>query len=125
MRVAVAADAAAEYDQMLFEEFMKQYPDIKIETVSFPAPVYSANLEALMSGQQPVDVIFIKEISQLGNLADEGVLKPLDFLVSQSGISPESLIGYENLKSTTDNTHYAMPYRVEKYFCITTEMFST
>lgn len=101
---------------MLFEEFMKQYPDIKIETVSFPAPVYSANLEALMSGQQPVDVIFIKEISQLGNLADEGVLKPLDFLVSQSGISPESLIGYENLKSTTDNTHYAMPYRVEKYF---------
>ena len=57
LRVAVAADAAAEYDQMLFEEFMKQYPDIKIETVSFPAPVYSANLEALMSGQQPVDEI--------------------------------------------------------------------
>ena len=116
LRVALWKDVSTECTEKIIDAFMRDHPNIKIETITYSPTTYSSSLEALVNGQQPADIFFIQKLTQLSNLSSKGLLKPLDFSLSQSKFSPEDFLCFEQLTNPEDGAHYALPYKVEKNF---------
>lgn len=114
LRVALWEDASTECTKKVIEAFILDHPNIKIETITYSPTTYSSSLEALVNGQQPADIFFIQKLTQLSNLSSKGLLKPLDFSLSQSQYATEDFLCFEQLTDPEDGAHYALPYKVEK-----------
>ncbi|MBU9727765.1 ABC transporter substrate-binding protein [Diplocloster modestus] len=114
LRVAMWKDSSTDKNLDIIESFMSMYPDVQVEVVTFLPDTYSSSLDTLLNGQQPVDVFFIHELTQLTNLSEKGVLKPLDFLFSHSDMDPGQYLCLDSLKNPDDGTLYALPYKISK-----------
>ena len=104
LRVAMWKDSSTDKNLDIIESFMSMYPDVQVEVVTFLPDTYSSSLDTLLNGQQPVDVFFIHELTQLTNLSEKGVLKPLDFLFSHSDMDPGP-VSYTHLLFLPETEH--------------------
>ena len=116
LRIALWQDSTNAVDAEVIDAFKESNPNVDVEIISLPASDYASSLQALISGQQMVDICFIQNHLQLSKLIQKQILKPLDFLLSQSALSDACLDGVETLRSPIDNALYALPYKSKRYY---------
>src|SRR5690606_18030038 len=89
-----------------YKEFEKEYPNIKIEFITFPANQYYEKLRIQLSGGVEYDLFG----GVLDSMIDTGIIEPLDDMIKENNVD---VSGYgEMFEGMKINGHsYGLPYR--------------
>ena len=115
LRVALWDYGVVGYDKEIISRFMAEYPDIKIEVVSYPPAYYDDSLEAMLNSGERLDVIYANQLAQFSMLAARGVPLPLDDLAARDGIDLSSYPDTEVLCDPQTGALSGLPYREDKF----------
>jgi len=103
------------YDKALIENFMKKYPDIKVEVMSFPNADFDNKINIMMSGGEEIDALYAKSVALFGSLVLKNQLADLRPFVARDrlDLAPYGA-SIESYLSSGDKL-LGLPYRYDRY----------
>jgi multiple sugar transport system substrate-binding protein len=93
------------------DAFEASHPGVVIEYIDCTSQEYNREVTTMLEGNIDVDVVDIKELSDMQNWAGSGHLEPLDGFIKDAGIDMSRYAGTDACYTTLDGTQYALPYR--------------
>lgn len=111
LRVASWDTATTPYLTATKEAFEAAHPGVTVEYVDVPSQDYNVKTTTMLQGGDDVDVVDVKELSDMQNWAAAGYIEPLDAAIAEAGIDLAAYAGTDASYTTADGTHYALPYR--------------
>ncbi len=93
------------------EAYEASHPGVKIEYVDVASQDYHIKVGAMLSGGDTVDVVDIKELSNMETWSASGFIEPLDDLIAASSYDMSHYVGMDKCYIGADGKYYALPYR--------------
>lgn len=110
LNVAMWDYTSLEYHSKLVAAFEEEYPNVKINVIESPADDYSDKVAVMMSGDNDIDVVFIRDTASYTSMIAKGQLMPLDTLIKDNNIDL-SVYGGMVEQYAVENAVYGLPYR--------------
>lgn len=93
------------------EAFEASHPGMKIEYIDVTSQDYHVKVGAMLAGGDTVDVVDIKELSNMETWSEAGFLEPLDDYVAASSYDMDHYVGMDACYVGADGKQYSLPYR--------------
>ncbi len=110
LNVAMWDYTSLEYHSKLVEAFEKEYPNVKVNVIEAPADDYSDKVAVMLSGDNDIDVVFIRDTASYTSMISKGQLSAIDDLISEKNIDL-SVYGGMVEQYAVDGKIYGLPYR--------------
>jgi multiple sugar transport system substrate-binding protein len=102
-------------DKALIESFMKKYPDIKVEVMSFPNADYDNKINIMLSGGDELDVLYAKSVSLFGSMVYKNQLADLKPLVAKDKLDLTPYGASISAYLSSEGKLLGLPYRYDRY----------
>lgn len=99
-----------EYHSKLVKAFEAENPNVKVNVIESPAGDYSDKVAVMLSGDNDIDVIFVRDTASYTSMISKGQLEPLDSLITEHGIDLSAYGGMAEQYAVNDKI-YGLPYR--------------
>lgn len=110
LNVAMWDYTSLEYHSKLVQAFETEYPNIKVNVIESPADDYSDKVAVMLSGDNDVDVVFIRDTASYTSMISKGQLASIDDLIKADGVDL-SVYGGMVEQYGVDGKIYGLPYR--------------
>lgn len=103
-----------EYHSKLVEAFEAEYPNVKVNVIESPAGDYSDKVAVMLSGDNDIDVIFVRDTASYTSMILKEQLEPLDTLIEENKIDLSAYGGMAE-QYAIDGSIYGLPYRKDMW----------
>lgn len=110
LNVAMWDYTSLEYHSKLVTAFEEEYPNVKVNVIESPADDYSDKVAVMLSGDNDIDVVFIRDTASYTSMISKGQLLALDTLIKEKNIDL-SVYGGMVEQYAVDEKIYGLPYR--------------
>ena len=94
--------------------FEAAYPDVTLEWVDLASQDYNIKATTMLSGGEAIDLMAVKELSDMQNWAREGFILNLNDRIAASSYDMSKYAGMDECyKSIADGAYYALPFRAD------------
>ncbi len=94
--------------------FEEANPGVTVEYIDLASQDYNIKLGTMLAGGDTTDVIYIKELSDLTNFAQQGFVENLDERIKASDkIDLSKYVGMDLCYTDTNGSYYALPCRAD------------
>lgn len=110
LNVAMWDYTSLEYHSKLVAAFEAAYPGTTVNVIESPADDYSDKVSVMLSGDNDVDVVFIRDTASYTSMVSKNQLAPMDELIQTDGIDLSAYGGMVE-QYAVDGKIYGLPYR--------------
>lgn len=103
------------YDKAIIENFMKKYPDIKVEVISLPNADFDNKVNIMMSGGEELDVLYAKSVNLFGSLIVKNQLMDLKPFIAKDKLDLKPYGAAITSYTTVGDKIVGLPYRYDRY----------
>lgn len=102
------------YYTAIKEGFEAAYPNVTLEWVDLASQDYNIKATTMLSGGEDIDLMSVKELSDMQNWAREGFIISLDDRIAANGYDMSKYAGMDQCYiSISDGQYYALPFRAD------------
>lgn len=91
--------------------YEETHPGVTIEFIDLASQDYNQKLTTMLAGGDTVDIVDVKELSDLTNWIDQGFVENLDPYIADAGYSLDNYTGMHQYYQDADGAQFALPYR--------------
>lgn len=103
------------YDKAMVEDFMKQYPNIKVEVLNFANPDYDNKITVMLNGGEDVDVIYAKSVALFGGMISRNQVMDIAPLIKRDNLDLKPYGAAITAYMTVGDKILGLPYRYDRY----------
>ena len=93
------------------DAFEAANPGIKIEYIDVASQDYHVKVGAMLAGGDTVDIVDLKELSNMETWSEAGFIMPLDEMIAADGYDMGNYVGMDKCYIGADGNQYGLPYR--------------
>ncbi|WP_373264412.1 ABC transporter substrate-binding protein [Hungatella hathewayi] len=110
LNVAMWDYTSLEYHSRLVKAFEEEYPEVRVNVIEAPAEDYSDKVSVMLSGDNNIDVVFVRDTASYTSMISKEQLAPLDDLINEKSVDL-SVYGGMVEQYAIDGKIYGLPYR--------------
>ena len=111
LRVAAWDATTTIYLTATEEAFEASHPGVDLQFVDVASQDYHIKVGAMLSGGDDIDVVDLKELSNMETWSMQGYIEPLDEYIANSNYNMGNYVGSDTCYVGADGKQYGLPYR--------------
>lgn len=93
------------------EAYEASHPGVTIEYIDLASQDYNQKLTTMLAGGDKVDVVDVKELSDLTNWIEQGFVEDLTPYITEAGYTLDNYTGMHQFYQNENGDQYALPFR--------------
>ena len=103
------------YDKAMVENFMKKYPNIKVDVLNFANPDYDNKVTVMLNGGEDVDVVYAKSVALFGGMISRNQVMDIKPLIQRDNLDLKPYGASITAYMTLGDKVLGLPYRYDRY----------
>jgi multiple sugar transport system substrate-binding protein len=103
-----------EYHSKLVKMFEEEHENVSINVIEAPANDYSDKVAVMLTGENDVDVVFIRDTASYVSMINKGQLMSLDELIASDSVDLSAYGGMAEQYAVNESI-YGLPYRKDMW----------